>query len=327
MDCFDPFKDYFELEIPRGGCIGNEESSMHEMKPEILERSINNIMFNDSSEQWTSYSGSDELLCARPVLGRRDSVNSSPPFLTDINTQRKNVDVNDQNAQATGNVSTTGKVWDYKSSTVASKSSDGIWGSDNGVWIDMNDEIRGHIAHQPNDIDTRGLQSTSTVWNGNMHTSSSYSSTGFFGSSDASVDTVFNEMLGNSCLDQAHDEERNTSPVYPRYSNGLNVEYPESISHVAFLLNKLMQQGNSGVSYAENGGYRNSRSLDEGKFCAFCKRNRERREFYTTHVVKDSWGKVICPILRKYTCPICGATGDGAHTLRHCPARPRGDLN
>ncbi|KAK3103708.1 hypothetical protein FSP39_021182 [Pinctada imbricata] len=57
----------------------------------------------------------------------------------------------------------------------------------------------------------------------------------------------------------------------------------------------------------------------EEKYCALCKKNGETREFYTTHVLKDNRGKVICPILRKYSCPKCGATGDNAHTLRHCP--------
>ena len=60
------------------------------------------------------------------------------------------------------------------------------------------------------------------------------------------------------------------------------------------------------------------------KVCAFCQRNGETKEFYTTHVLKDSKGKVICPVLRSYVCPSCKATGDQAHTIRHCPLS-RGD--
>ncbi|XP_067659679.1 uncharacterized protein [Haliotis asinina] len=53
--------------------------------------------------------------------------------------------------------------------------------------------------------------------------------------------------------------------------------------------------------------------------CVFCQRNGETIEYYSTHVLKDNRGKVICPVLRKYVCPKCSATGDNAHTLRHCP--------
>lgn len=53
--------------------------------------------------------------------------------------------------------------------------------------------------------------------------------------------------------------------------------------------------------------------------CVFCKNNGEQEAYYKQHVLKDSKGRVVCPILRAYTCPICNAKGDDAHTIKYCP--------
>src|SRR5688572_16375619 len=40
---------------------------------------------------------------------------------------------------------------------------------------------------------------------------------------------------------------------------------------------------------------------------------------WRNHVCKDEHGNVVCPILFKFKCRYCGATGKQAHTRRYCP--------
>ena len=58
--------------------------------------------------------------------------------------------------------------------------------------------------------------------------------------------------------------------------------------------------------------------------CVFCRNNGEDEAVYSTHSLKSGDGKVTCPILFAYECPICRATGDNAHTLKYCPKNPNG---
>ncbi|KAH9368189.1 hypothetical protein HPB48_010630 [Haemaphysalis longicornis] len=73
-------------------------------------------------------------------------------------------------------------------------------------------------------------------------------------------------------------------------------------------------------------GRRPSKPAFEG--CTFCRTNGERRNFYMSHTLRDrddggasgQSGRVTCPVLRNYRCPLCGYPGgDYAHTLRYCP--------
>lgn len=64
---------------------------------------------------------------------------------------------------------------------------------------------------------------------------------------------------------------------------------------------------------------RAAKKAKQKKLCVFCKNNGETVAIYSSHVLKDEEGRVCCPILRKYTCPLCGVSGDNAHTIRYCP--------
>ena len=50
--------------------------------------------------------------------------------------------------------------------------------------------------------------------------------------------------------------------------------------------------------------------------------NNESEAVYTSHVLKDPSGRVVCPALYVYVCPICNNTGHQAHTVKHCPYNP-----
>ena len=57
--------------------------------------------------------------------------------------------------------------------------------------------------------------------------------------------------------------------------------------------------------------------------CSFCENNGEKKEIYMSHPLKDSLGKIVCPILRQFACPKCGESGDYAHTNKYCPETQR----
>lgn len=62
-----------------------------------------------------------------------------------------------------------------------------------------------------------------------------------------------------------------------------------------------------------------TRGKQEPKICVFCRNNGAPEEVYGSHVLKTPDGRVVCPILRAYTCPLCSANGDNAHTIKYCP--------
>jgi len=74
--------------------------------------------------------------------------------------------------------------------------------------------------------------------------------------------------------------------------------------------------GSASTANATRARKRTKKQVQE---CVFCKNNGEEESYYKRHVLKDSEGRIVCPVLRAYTCPLCNANGDRAHTIKYCP--------
>uniref|UniRef100_A0A4W3GAX0 Nanos-type domain-containing protein n=1 Tax=Callorhinchus milii TaxID=7868 RepID=A0A4W3GAX0_CALMI len=55
--------------------------------------------------------------------------------------------------------------------------------------------------------------------------------------------------------------------------------------------------------------------------CAFYKQNEESEHIHNSHALKHNEGKIMCPVLREYTCQLCNVSGDRAHTKHFCHLR------
>ncbi|XP_063912051.1 nanos homolog 3 [Zophobas morio] len=64
---------------------------------------------------------------------------------------------------------------------------------------------------------------------------------------------------------------------------------------------------------------RSIENINTRLLCTLCRKNGEPPEVFFSHCLRSVDGKIMCPVLRKHICDLCGATGDYAHTRSHCP--------
>ncbi|XP_069992026.1 uncharacterized protein [Penaeus vannamei] len=128
-----------------------------------------------------------------------------------------------------------------------------------------------------------------------------------------------------------NEKQRMNSSLFPEGSNSTPWEhllYEEEKNHGEFKTATKKRLGCSAwdVSYpASTPVLESSQMLKKKvigtKFCGFCKSNGATAKSFLSHPLRNDFGKLVCPVLRSYTCPYCGATGDAAHTLSYCPSK------
>ena len=95
-------------------------------------------------------------------------------------------------------------------------------------------------------------------------------------------------------------------------------EHPEGVSRGGVALPGTLDLL-SGPERVRRHAHQHQRVKPEPRVCVFCRNNGAPEEVYGTHILKTADGRVLCPILRAYTCPLCSASGDNAHTIKYCP--------
>lgn len=102
--------------------------------------------------------------------------------------------------------------------------------------------------------------------------------------------------------------------------NGIEKELNEYDIYQINLRSKYSERDNATAKPPSKiSGQENSWFKPQYLTCRFCQNNGEPLSVYRNHSQKDKHGRVTCLKLRHYTCPICGSSGDKAHTIKHCP--------
>lgn len=113
-----------------------------------------------------------------------------------------------------------------------------------------------------------------------------------------------------------HLDYARTVEVFDFYTNGIEQDLDE---YDLYQINVRSSPTRSLDCSSATNQHRHGAFPTNRVTCVFCRNNGEPLSVYGSHVLKDTYGRVTCPILRRYTCPICGCSGDDAHTIKYCP--------
>lgn len=123
-------------------------------------------------------------------------------------------------------------------------------------------------------------------------------------------------------FEQAHDQAPASLTPSPDTVVG-QTHIPEHTSPCDNPKASLCLEGSTVFKNRQNG------AVPMWNYCQFCKNNGEPEEFFRSHILRNpSDGKVVCPVLRVYSCPVCNnGGGDYAHTKSYCPQLAKNNIN
>ena len=140
-----------------------------------------------------------------------------------------------------------------------------------------------------------------------MFGENSYSLSGQFNSFDLPIN-VQQSTLENSNLSSSPTSSLDSFKQFDSLNNA-SLHQPNNKAKLPSVRNSGLVNLNQCV---------NKSNTKKNLICIFCKNNGESEEIFKSHALKDLSGKVTCPLLMCHQCPVCGATGQNAHTLKYC---------
>uniref|UniRef100_A0A182P0Z7 Nanos-type domain-containing protein n=1 Tax=Anopheles epiroticus TaxID=199890 RepID=A0A182P0Z7_9DIPT len=137
------------------------------------------------------------------------------------------------------------------------------------------------------------------------------------------VDEVLQDFANNGSSDVPYEEEEPEQTLTTDTKN-LCKKIEEGIEGMrdepSLVLKEITNRNKKNRTRVT--GKQRTKSVSEQEHCVFCLNNGADKEVYESHRCKDADGNVTCPVLQKFVCIRCKATGANAHTAKYCPLKP-----
>ncbi|XP_050075497.1 uncharacterized protein LOC126562936 [Anopheles maculipalpis] len=132
------------------------------------------------------------------------------------------------------------------------------------------------------------------------------------------VDDILKEFSTNGTSSELCVEAQCPLEPTDKDKESTNVEEPVNETAECDVLQDITNHAKEKRKFRKTPNKNNSKA----EHCVFCLNNGATKAEYESHQCKDEWGDVICPVLQKFVCSRCNASGKNAHTAKYCPEKP-----